>query len=162
MAKIDIDLVAEVLQENDLDKTTIERIVRQLTRAAEKAAEEAAAEREPQVKKQWVVVLSDPRGELPDEDLVGWVLQIPENDAPATAPERVIRAAHAFNATRRGRKYPAKTFAEACEVVAAKLLKENQVAIKTRLPVTVLRTDNELPPDVAGRISMEDLRSHRR
>ncbi len=162
MAKIEIELVAEVLQENDLDKSTVDRIVRQLTRAAEKAADEAAAEREPQVKKQWVIVLSDPRGDIPDEDFVGWVLQIPENDAPATAAERLVRSAHTYNATRRGQKYPAKSFAEACEVVGGKFLKENSVSVKTKLPVTVLKTDNELPPDIAGKISMDELRSHRR
>jgi hypothetical protein len=162
MAKIEIELVAEVLTENELEKATIDRIVRQLTRAAEKAADEAAAEREPQVKKQWVIVVSDPRGDLPDEDLVGWVLQIPENDAPATATDRLIHAAHTFNATRRGQKYPAKSFAEACEVVGGKFLKENNVTVKTKLPVTILKTDNELPPDVAGKMSMDDLRSHRR
>jgi len=162
MAKIEIELVAEVLQENDLDKSIVDRIVRQLTRAAEKAADEAAADREPQVKKQWVVVVSDPEGQIPEEDFVGWVLQIPENDPPAAATERLINAAHAYHATRRGQKFPAKTFGEACEVVGGKFTKENNVWVKTKLPVTVLKTDNELPPDVSGKMSLEDLREHRR
>lgn len=161
MAKIEIELVAEVLQENKLDQNTVERIVRQLTRAAERAADEAAAAREPQVKKQWVIILSDPRGDIPDEDFVGWVLQIPENDSPATAADRLIKSAHAYNATRRGQKYPAKSFGEACEVVGGKFLKENSVSVKTKLPVTVLKTDNELPDDFGGKISMDELRGHR-
>jgi hypothetical protein len=158
MAKIEIELVAEVLQDNELDKSMVDRIVRQLTRAAEKAADEAAAEREPQVKKQWIIVVSDPEGQMPDEDFVGWVLQIPENDPPASATDRVINATHAYHATRRGQKYPAKSFAEACEVVGGKFLKESNVSIKTKLPVTVLKTDNELPPDISGKISLSDLR----
>jgi hypothetical protein len=162
MAKIEIDLVAEVLNDNDLDQAMVAKIMRQLTRAAEKAADEAAAEREPQVKKQWIIVISDPEGQIPDEDFVGWVLQIPENDPPAASVDRLIKAAHAFNATKRGAKYPAKNLAEACEVVGGKFLKENNVSVKTKLPVTVLKTDNELPPDVAGKISMAELRSHRR
>lgn len=162
MAKIEIDLVAEVLKDNELDESTVAKIVRQLTRAAEKAADEAAAERDPQVKKQWIIVVSDPAGQIPDEDFVGWVLQIPENDPPAAALDRLIKSAHTFNATKRGTKYPAKNFAEACEVVGGKFLKENNVSVKTKLPVTVLKTDNELPPDVAGKISLAELRSHRR
>jgi hypothetical protein len=162
MAKIEIELVAEVLQENELDKATVDRIVRQLTRAAEKAADEAAAEREPQVKKQWIIVVSDPEGQIPEEDFVGWVLQVPENDPPAAAVERLIQAAHAYHATRRGQKFPAKSFGEACEVVGGKFLKESNVTVKTKLPVTVLKTDNELPADESGKISMDELRKHRR
>jgi hypothetical protein len=162
MAKVEIEIVAEVLQENDLDKAVVDRIVRQLTRAAEKAADEAAAEREPQVKKQWIIVVSDPEGQIPDEDFVGWVLQIPENDPPAAATERLIAAAHAYHTTRRGQKFPAKSFGEACEVLGGKVLKEHNVTVKSKLPVTVLRTDNELPPDEAGKLSMAELRKHRR
>lgn len=162
MAKIEIELVAEVLQENELEKSIVDRIVRQLTKAAEQAADEAAAEREPQVKKQWIIVVSDPHGRIPEEDFVGWVLQIPENDPPGAATDRLIKAAHAFNATRRGQKYPAKSFAEACEAVGGKFLKENNVSVKTKLPVTMLTTDNELPPDAAGKITMDELRRQRR
>ena len=35
--------------------------------------------------------------------------------------------------------------AEACEAVGAKFQKEQNVAIKTKLPVTILKTDNVLP-----------------
>lgn len=162
MPKIEIEVVAEVLQENELDKAMVDRIVRQLTKAAERAADEAAAEREPQVKKQWIIIVSDPEDQIPEEDFVGWVLQIPENDSPAVAIDRLIQAAHAFNATKRGRKYPAKTLAEACEVVGGKFLKEANISVKTKLPVSVLKTDNELPPDSSGKISLDDLRSSRR
>ncbi|BET67096.1 hypothetical protein ASA1KI_20140 [Opitutales bacterium ASA1] len=158
MAKVEIDLVAEVLKENELDPAIVERIVREITKAAEKAADEAAADREPPAKKQWVIVLSDPHGELPDTDMVGWVVQIPENVSPATATERIIKAAHHYNTTRRGRKQPAKSIAEACEVVGAKFFKDEHVAIKTKLPVTALTTDNVVPSDDSGKISLDDLR----
>lgn len=158
MPKVDIDTVAEVLTKNELDESTVKRILRQLTRAAEQAAEEAAADREAPVKKQWIILVSDPRGAIPDEDFVGWVIQIPENDNPNLATERLIRAAHTFNTSPRGRKHPARSLAEACEVVSPKLLKENNIAVKTKLPVTVLTTDNALPPDPAAKISLQDLR----
>lgn len=159
MPKVEIDLVAEVLKDNELDQKTIDRIVRQIANAAEKVAEEQAAEREPPMKKQWVIIVSDPRGELPEIDMVGWVVQIPENVSPATATERIIKAAHSFNTTRRGRKHPAQSIAEACEVVSAKFLKEEHVSVKTKLPVTALTTDNILPGDPSAKISMDDLRN---
>lgn len=158
MAKIDIDLVAEVLKHNEFDQQTVERIVKELARVAEQAAEEAAAEREPPVKKQFVVGLSDPRGEVPDIDLIGWVFQIPETDNPATTIERLVRAAHNFNLSPRGRKHPVKSIGEACEVVAAKYQKEQNLSVKTKLPVTILKTDNVLPDDEGSKITMSDLR----
>lgn len=158
MAKVEIEIVAEVLKDNELDQSMVDRIVRQLTRAAEKAADEAAAEREPPTRKQWVILLSDPNDELPDDDMVGWVVQIPENDNPGTVTDRLIKAAHHFNSTKRGRKHPAKSIAEACEVVGAKFLKEHNIAVKTKLPVTALKTDNVLPADTSGKITMQDLR----
>jgi hypothetical protein len=161
MAKVELELVAEVLQENDLDRETVDRIVSQLRREAAKAADEAAANRDPLVKKQWVIVLSDPLGALPDEDLVGWVMQVPEGDSPGVAVERLVRATHDYNSSPRGRKHPAKSIAEACEVVSAKFLKEASVTVKTKLPVTALKTDNVLPDDMATKITMDDLRQPR-
>lgn len=158
MSKIEIDLVAEVLKENEIDESLVTKIMRQLAREAEKLAAEAEAEKEPVQKKQWVILISDPNGALPDEDMVGWVVQIPENDNPGTVPGRIIKAAYHFNTTRRGRKQPAKSIAEACEIVGGKFLKEQNIAIKTKLPVTALKTDNVLPTDEGTKISMNDLR----
>ncbi|MGH8016770.1 MAG: hypothetical protein ACREIA_00505 [Opitutaceae bacterium] len=158
MAKVEIELVAEVLKDNDLDQEMVDRIVRQITKVAEKAADEAAADREPPARKQWVVIVSDPRGELPEMDMVGWVVQIPENVSPATATERIIKGAHHYNTTRRGRKHPAKSIAEACEVVGAKFFKDEHVTIKTKLPVTALKTDNILPGDQSSKITLDELR----
>lgn len=158
MAKIEIDLVAEVLKDNELEEDLVMKIVRQLSRAADKLAAEAEAEKEPSQKKQWVMLISDPNGDLPDEDMVGWVVQIPENDNPGTVTDRLIKAAHHYNTTRRGRKHPAKSIAEACEIVGSKIMKEHKIAVKTKLPVSALKTDNVVPSDEGSKISMDDLR----
>ena len=76
---------------------------------------------------------------------MGWVLQIPESDNPGTTIERVKRAAYEYNISKKGRKYPVNSIGEACEAIGAKFQKEQSVAIKTKLPVTVLRTANVLP-----------------
>ncbi|MGH8017021.1 MAG: hypothetical protein ACREIA_01815 [Opitutaceae bacterium] len=158
MAKVEIALVAEVLSDSHIDPAIVDRVVRQITRAAEKAADEAATEREPAEKKQWVIILADPHGELPALDLVGWVVQVPEQVSPATALERITRAAHHYHTTRRGRKQPVRSFAEACEVVGAKYLKEEHVAIKTKLPVTAIVSDNTLPADEGRAVTLDELR----
>lgn len=156
--KIEIDLVTEVLKNNIEDEDTVMSISRQLQREANKLAAEAEAEKEPQVKKQFVILVSDPNGDLPDEDMVGWVLHIPENDNPGTAADRLIKAGQHHNTTRRGRKHPAKSIAEVCEVVGSKILKEHKVWVKTKLPVTVLTTDNVLPQDDGSKITLDDLK----
>ena len=145
MPKVSVELVHDVLTSNDLDKKIIEKVLREIERQAEAEAEAEKANREPPVKKQFVVVLSDPRGTLPDEDYVGWVAQIPEDDSPGVAVERIIRAAYEYNISKKGRKYPVKSIGEACEAVSARILKEQGIAIKTKTPVTILRTDNKLP-----------------
>ena len=44
-------------------------------------ASEEEAEKQPAVKKQFCILVSDPKGELEGKDFVGWVLQIPEDDS---------------------------------------------------------------------------------
>ena len=55
------------------------------------------------------------------------------------------RSAYEYNISQKGRKYPVKSIGEACEAVGAKFQKEQGVSIKTKLPVTILKTDNLLP-----------------
>ena len=145
MAKIPIEIIAEALNSNNLDQDTISKVMNDIAHMAQVLAEEEKVQREPLVKKQFIIAVSDPRGTLPDEDYVGWVLQIPESDNPGTTIERVKRAAYEYNISKKGRKYPVNSIGEACEAVGAKFQKEQSVAIKTKLPVTVLRTDNVLP-----------------
>ena len=85
-------------------------------------------EKPPPVKKQFVILVSDPAGELEGKDFTGWVLQIPEEDSPYVTEERLTRAAYDFNVTPKGRRYPVKTIAESCEVVSARIHKEHKVS----------------------------------
>ena len=101
----------------------------------------------PAVKKQWVFLLSDPEGRMPKDDFAGWVLQIPENESPATTQDRIFRSAYDYNMSKKGRLYPAKTVGEALENVPAKFFKEVDVWVKTKTPVLVLKTDNEIPKE---------------
>ena len=97
------------------------------------------------VKKQFVILVSDPNGKLPKADFTGWVLQIPEDESPVSVQERVLKAIYDFNASKKGRLYPAKTIGDALESVPGKFFKEVELWVKTKEPVFVLRTDNEIP-----------------
>jgi len=142
MPKIDVSKAAEILKKNDIPPDVLRRVIEEMNLVVTPDPVEDAA---PAVKKQFVILVSDPAGQLPKTDFAGWVLQIPEDESPATTQERIFRAAYDYNATRKGRLYPAKTVGEAIENIPAKHFKETDVWVKTKSPVLVLRTDNEIP-----------------
>ena len=148
MAKIDIDTLKFILQRNESDIHKIAAIMEEIKMELQ-AEEEEKANRPPPVKKQFVVMLSDPDGSMADKDITGWVVQIPEDDSVMTAPEKVISAAYEFNTTPKGRRMPVQTIGEACEAVSAKILKEQNVWIKTKTPVLAVAVNNQIPTDTS-------------
>ncbi|MBI5770880.1 MAG: hypothetical protein HZA93_24090 [Verrucomicrobia bacterium] len=143
MAKIEVNKVAEILKKNQLEPATLRRVVEEMQLAVQ--PDPTAEEAPPPVKKQYVLLVSDPTCAMPKIDLVGWVLQIPEVESPATTLDRIFRSAYDFNTTKRGRLLPVHTVGEAIEQVPAKFFKEADLWVKTKTPVIVLRTDNEIP-----------------
>ncbi|MBC8009965.1 MAG: hypothetical protein H7067_07700 [Burkholderiales bacterium] len=149
MPKIEVNQVAEILKRNDIDPAVLRQLVEEMNQAV---APETDTEKPPEMKKQYSIVISDPDGRLPEKiEFTGWVFQIPESASVTSAPERVHKAAYEFNTTKKGRIMPAKSFADAVENVPAKLLKEQQVWVKTKAPVFVIRTDNEIPTERTDR-----------
>lgn len=146
MPKIEVNQVAEILKRNKVDPSLLRRVVEEMNQVADAAAQ-GDEEKPPAMKKQFVILVSDPEDRFPKHDFVGWVLQIPEEASVATTQERIFRGTYDFNASKRGRLMPAKTVGEAIENVPAKHFKECEVWVKTKTPVLVLRTDNEIPRD---------------
>lgn len=146
MAKIEVNQVAEILKRNKLDPALLRQVLEEINHLADAAAK-ADEEKPPALKKQFVILISDPEQRLPKHDFAGWVLQIPENESPATTQERIHRSAFEFNASKKGRLLPVKTVGEALENVPAKHFKDADVWVKTKTPVLMLRTDNEIPKD---------------
>lgn len=145
MAKIDVSKVAEILKKNKIDPAVLRRVIEEMNLAVQpEPGEEAPA---PQVKKQFVILVSDPEGRWPKHDFAGWVLQIPENESPATIQGRVFKSAYDYNMTKKGQLYPAKTVGEAIENIPAKLFKEADLWVRTKTPVLVLKTDNQIPKE---------------
>jgi hypothetical protein len=145
MPKIDVNQVAEILKRNDIDPALLRPIVEEMNQAVEPELDE---EKPPAVKKQYSIVVSDPENQLPEKaEFTGWVFQIPEDSSVTSTTERIHKAAYEFNTTKKGRMMPAKTMADAIENIPAKVFKEQQVWIKTKAPVFVIRTDNEIPTE---------------
>ena len=144
MPKIDVSKVAEILKKNQIDPALLRKVVEEMNLAAQPEGDD---DKPPPVKKQWVILVSDPDGKMPKTDFVGWVLQIPESESPATTQDRLFRSTYDFNTTKKGQLLPAKTVGESIENVPAKFFKEADLWVKTKTPVLVLKTDNEIPKE---------------
>jgi len=145
MPKIEVNKVAEILQKNKIEPAMLRRIIEEMNHAVQP---DPGEENKPlAVKKQWVILVSDPENRFPKYDFVGWVLQIPEDESPATTQDRIFRSVYDFNTTKRGRLLPANTVGEALENIPAKQFKEADLWPKTKTPVLVLRTDNRIPKE---------------
>ena len=149
MAKVEIDIVKMVLQRADIDAAKTAQIIEDIAFESKVRADDE--EKEPAVKKQFVVAINDPYGKIAATgfEYQGWILQIPEDDAPMEALERLHKGAYDFNITPKGRRMPVKTVSEACEFVSAKIYKEHKVWVKTKEPVLVLLTNGKIPQDNA-------------
>jgi hypothetical protein len=145
MAKIEVNQVADILKKHKIDPSLLREIVEEMNEVTQPEADEDI--KPPAAKKQFVVLLSDPQGKLAKADLVGWVVQIPEDASPHSTTERIFKGAYDFNASKKGRLLPVKSVGESLESVSAKFFKEAELWVKTKLPVAVMITDNVLPKD---------------
>ncbi len=142
MSKIEINIVAGAMQKHAIAPEVMRAILEDLNREAE--GEDTGELKPPHVKKQFVIVISDPENRLPKTDFVGWVVQIPDSESPSTTVERIVRTAHDFNSSKRGRLLPVQTVGETLESAQARFFKENGVWVKSKTPVLVVRTTNEI------------------
>lgn len=148
MPKIEVNQVAEVLKRNDIEPQLLRQIVEEMNQIVEPEVDE---EKPPAVKKQYSIVIADPDGRFPSHEFTGWILQIPEDASVTSTLERVHKAAYEFNCTKKGRMMPAKTIADAIENIPAKHFKEQQVWPKTKCPVFVLTTNNQIPTEASDK-----------
>lgn len=142
MSKISVNKVAEILKKNEISPAVLRRVIEECNLAVQ-----PDDEKEPSVKKQVVVLVSDPDGKLPKHDFVAWVLKIEESESVATTQDRINQAAYSYNASKRGRLMPVKTVGEAIENIKAGTFKEAGVWPVTKTPVLMLRTSNEIPKE---------------
>ncbi len=145
MAKIDVSKVAEILKKNAIEPSMLRKVVEEMNLAVQ--PEGGDSKKPPSLKKQWVVLLSDPDGKMPKHDFVASIVQIPESDSPATTRDRVYRSSYDYNTTKKGRLIPVRTVGDALENVPSKFFKEADVWVKTKTPVLVIVHNNEIPKE---------------
>ncbi len=145
MPKIEVSTVAEILKKNLLDPKMLRQVIEEMNLAVQ--PENGDEEKPPAMKKQFVILVSDPENRFPKTDFVGWVLQIPESESVATTQDRIFRGVYDYNASKKGRLYPAKTVGEAIENIPAKFFKEADVWVKSKTPVLVLKSNNQIPKE---------------
>jgi hypothetical protein len=145
MPKIEVNKVAEILKKNEVSPAVLRRVIEEMNLSVQ--PDPSDEEKAPAVKKQFVILVSDPDGRMPKHDFVGWVLQIAETESVATTQDRLLRSAYDFNTTKKGRMMPVKTIGEAIESVPAKFFKEADVWVRTKTPVLILTTSNEIPKE---------------
>ena len=152
---VQLEAVREALEKVVKDKDTVENVlalleVNTVVMNEDAATNEASPEPDtdnespPKVKKEFVILVSDPKNEIKG-DFMGWVLQIPENEDATEVVNGIKKAAYNFNASKRGRKYPVSTIGQAIDAVGSKFLKPYNVFVKTKEPVLVVKTNNVLP-----------------
>lgn len=144
MAKVDIEIVEAALKLEDLDSQKRSQIMNRIK--SESEAIKSDKEKEPTVKKQFVIVVNDPYGKIAETgmDFSGWVAQIPEDDTPQTVIAKINQAASDFNCTPKGRRMPLETVADFFEFGSPKINKENKIWVKTKEPVLVCLTSGEI------------------
>lgn len=145
MAKVDIQLVEMVLKRAKVDAVQIAKILEDIKFENEAAKENG--EKEPPIKKQFVVIVNDPYGKIAETgyEFSGWVAQIPADDSPQSALQKLHYGAYDFNITPKGKKMPIKTIDEAVRFGSAKIYKEHKIWLKNKEPVLVMTTNGKLP-----------------
>ena len=130
--KAELELVNAVMGRNDIDPRKRSKVIEDILVELENQVEDKA----PPIKKEFVVIKTN--------DETAWAVQIPEEDSPHTVYEKILKAAFEFNQTPKGRRMPVKSVGEALEVVSARIFKEQNLWIKTKLPVVMISLSNQL------------------
>ena len=147
MAKVELDLVERILKRAEIGSSVLMEIMGELQSAVHESTDSNDVPKIAPIKKQFVVLVADSDGELAEKELMGWVLQLPEDEPMQSVPEKIVRVAKAFNLSKKGRRYPVETVGETCENVSAKIFKEQKLWLKTKTPVLIVPIENALDLD---------------
>jgi len=136
----DQEKIDEIL--NLLSDSTVD--INETSKSEEENAEEPEGSDEPKVKKQFVMLVSDPNKVI-NKSLTGWVIQMPEDEDVQSVVECIKKGAYNFNASKKGQKYPVSSIGQAIANVSNKFFKPYNVSIKSKEPILIVTTDNILP-----------------
>ncbi len=162
MAKVDLEIVKRILKRADIKNDVLSEIIGELQSAIHEENVSDEPKTTPQ-KKQFVVLVADNEGNLSGKELMGWILQLPEDEPMISVPDKIARVAKAFNLSKKGRRYPVSTIGETCENVSSRVFKEQKLWLKTKEPILIVPIQNQLEldkielKDVSDNLSNEDI-----
>lgn len=135
-----LDDVKQVLKEKEIDPKVSSEIIDELIRIQEEAKEL----REKNTKNQFVILTTGlPPSNKIDECFMS-IIQIPEDASPTSVIENIKDGCREYNNTKKGTKNPVKTLGEALEIPPRKYFKNRKINIKTKEPVFIIETPNDL------------------
>lgn len=100
-------------------------------------------DKEPRVKKEFILLLSDPEHKITSEHF-GWAFQMEEDQNPGELVDKIKMAAGDFNRSKKGQKVPVNSIGETIQNVSSKFFKEYKIYPKHKEPVYICITDNKL------------------
>jgi hypothetical protein len=140
--KVSIEEIESVLLKSKVDPKVVGEVVKEL----ETIAEEVKQERQgvPKAKNEYLILLSDPNGDLTGKDFTGWVVQMKQGDDAGQVVAKLKEAAQNHIAAQKRKRKVINTLGDAILYVKRKWFKEKNLTVKTKEPVRVLLTNNKL------------------
>ena len=135
--KLEILEIEQILHQSLNDAPKVQEIIKKLQVVAEELKAEKAETKVPKAKNQFVIVCFSPANES------GLILQISEGEDTGTVLTKLSNAARSYNQSKRGTKNPITNIANAASL-KRKWLKEQNISVKTKIPVRILNSDNSL------------------
>ena len=159
MVELDFKIIEKALADNEIEQEKIDSIIEQiksqqeaidgLVELGDKQEPEKSVENDEEKplrkKKQFNIIVSDPEGKIPhDVELIGWVTQMDEDEPIESALNKIYTAVYDYNATSKIKdKYT--TVGDACMNLKSKFFKNAGISIKTKEPIFVQVTNNQIP-----------------
>lgn len=159
MVELDFKIIEKALEDNEIEQEKINSIIEQIKSQQEaidglvelgdkqepEELSETEEEKPPRKKKQFNIIISDPENKIPqDVELTGWITQMDEDEPVTSALDKIYAAIYDYNAsTTKKDKYT--TVGDACLTLKSKFFKNAGITIKTKEPVFVQITDNNIP-----------------
>lgn len=148
--KVDIEQVEHTANLVGIDQTKTQKLIKDLRQAIEE--ENADKDKQPREKKQFIVIANvdekttDFVEELQNTPIS--VIEYPEDGDHNEVINKIYAAIYDFNANnKKGQKNPVKKVFEGLEVLPMKHFKEVGVGRKTKEPVIIVTTDNNVPTE---------------
>lgn len=147
--KLSFEEIVDMVKISNLETEDESKIIANVQKLiAEKEAEKEEKEGEEKPKFVPVGIVNLESIQPQSNDGLGYILMIREDDDVGEVPFKVAEAIRAFNESKKGRKCPVKSFAEACANVSAKYWKQVGLKVKTKESIYFQSTENLVIPEL--------------